>query len=220
MKKIGKKLFNIYNNSPLASKIRYSYITILIPLLILVFTAFFNMWRMNQKYSEMIESSIAASKFSLDFKDEFDYETYLVIVGNKSYDNSGLDEMLSRAEDVVKELEMITTNTDNLRRLESINKYLQNLRTYTARIKENLTKDNLYEQNMQIWENDVQIVTTLVKDTISEFIYYDIRDVQTEREIYNKRFATFIGIVFAFLIVTFIIISFLLYSTVNFKAYY
>ena len=68
MKKIGKKLFNIYNNSPLASKIRYSYITILIPLLILVFTAFFNMWRMNQKYSEMIESSIAASKFSLDFK--------------------------------------------------------------------------------------------------------------------------------------------------------
>ena len=211
MKKIGKKLFNIYNNSPLASKIRYSYITILIPLLILVFTAFFNMWRMNQKYSEMIESSIAASKFSLDFKDEFDYETYLVIVGNKSYDNSGLDEMLSRAEDVVKELEMITTNTDNLRRLESINKYLQNLRTYTARIKENLTKDNLYEQNMQIWENDVQIVTTLVKDTISEFIYYDIRDVQTEREIYNKRFATFIGIVFAFLIVTFIIISFLSY---------
>lgn len=211
MKKIGKKLLNIYNNSPLASKIRYSYITILIPLLILVFTAFFNMWRMNQKYSEMIESSIAASKFSLDFKDEFDYETYLVIVGNKSYDNSGLDEMLSRAEDVVKELEMITTNTDNLRRLESINKYLQNLRTYTARIKENLTKDNLYEQNMQIWENDVQIVTTLVKDTISEFIYYDIRDVHTEREIYNKRFATFIGIVFAFLIVTFIIISFLSY---------
>ena len=64
---------------------------------------------------------------------------------------------------------------------------------------------------MQIWENDVQIVTTLVKDTISEFIYYDIRDVQTEREIYNKRFATFIGIVFAFLIVTFIIISFLSY---------
>lgn len=211
MKKIGKKLLNIYNNSPLASKIRYSYITILIPLLILVFTAFFNMWRMNQKYSEMIESSIAASKFSLDFKDEFDYETYLVIVGNKSYNNSGLDEMLSRAEDVVKELEMITTNTDNLRRLESINKYLQNLRTYTARIKENLTKDNLYEQNMQIWENDVQIVTTLVKDTISEFIYYDIRDVHTEREIYNKRFATFIGIVFAFLIVTFIIISFLSY---------
>lgn len=211
MKKIGHKLLNIYNNAPLASKIRYSYITILIPFLILVLIAFFNMWRMNLKYSEMIDSSIAASKFSLDFKDEFDYETYLVIVGNKTYDNSGLEEMLSKAEEVVLELEMITTNADNLRRLESVNKYLQNLHTYTARIKENLTKDNLYEQNMQIWENDVQIVTTLVKDTISEFIYYDIRDVQTEREIYNKNFGTFIAIAFAFVIITLIIVVFLSY---------
>lgn len=28
---------------------------------------------------------------------------------------------------------------------------------------------------MEIWENDVQIVTSLVGDTMSQYIYYEIR---------------------------------------------
>ena len=211
MKSIKSRILNIYNKAPLASKIRYSYMVILIPLSVLVIVAYINMWTMNRKYSEMIDSTIAASEFSLDFKDDFDYETYLVIVGNKSYEESGLDEMLSRAERVVVQLEGITTNDDNLRRLDSVNKYLQNLRTYTSRIKENLSKENLYEQNMQIWENDVQIVTTLVKDAIVEFIYYDIQDIQRDREAYNAVNRTVIAITLIALAVIFIVIIFFSY---------
>lgn len=211
MKSIKSRILNIYNKAPLASKIRYSYMVILIPFSVLVIVAYINMWTMNRKYSEMIDSTIAASEFSLDFKDDFDYETYLVIVGNKSYEESGLDEMLSRAERVVVQLEGITTNDDNLRRLDSVNKYLQNLRTYTSRIKENLSKENLYEQNMQIWENDVQIVTTLVKDAIVEFIYYDIQDIQRDREAYNAVNRTVIAITLIALAVIFIVIIFFSY---------
>ena len=211
MRSIRRKILNIYNSAPLASKIRYSYMVIVIPFAVLVVIAFINMWGMNRKYSEMIDSSIVASEFSLDFKNDFDYETYLVIVGNKSYEDSGLEEMLSRAETVVAELEGITTDASNYQRLESVNKYLQNLRTYTARIKDNLSKGNLYEQNMQIWENDVQIVTTLVQDAIVEFIYYDIQEVQIEREAYNARFGTFIIIVLIALVAIFIIIIFFSY---------
>lgn len=211
MRSIRRKILNIYNSAPLASKIRYSYMVIVIPFAVLVVIAFINMWGMNRKYSEMIDSSIVASEFSLDFKNDFDYETYLVIVGNKSYEDSGLEEMLLRAETVVAELEGITTDASNYQRLESVNKYLQNLRTYTARIKDNLSKENLYEQNMQIWENDVQIVTTLVQDAIVEFIYYDIQEVQIEREAYNARFGTFIIIVLIALVAIFIIIIFFSY---------
>ncbi|MDO4189120.1 MAG: sensor histidine kinase [Lachnospiraceae bacterium] len=200
IKRIKRKTLEIYNKAPLASKIRYSYILILVPLVFLVIVAFINMWSMNNKYSEMINSSVAASKFSIDFKNDFDYETYLVIVGNKKYDESGLDIMLKEAGDVVDELQKITVDKDNVRRLESVSKYLDNLATYTARIKDNVSKENLYEENMMIWENDVQIVTTLVQDTMVEFIYYDIQEVQGEREVYNARFTTFIAIVIIALI--------------------
>ena len=190
----------MYNKASLASKIRYSYILILVPFALLIIVAYINMWTMNNKYSEMIASSVAASKFSLDFKNDFDYETYLVIVGNKNYEESGLDTRLNEAKGVVDELRNITVDKDNVSRLESVDKYLENLSTYTSRIRDNLSKENLYEENMQIWENDVQIVTTLVQDAMVEFIYYDIQEVQEEREVYNKRFTTFLAIVVAALV--------------------
>ena len=208
IKKIKNTLLNYYNRAPLATKIRYSYIVILIPLAVFIFYAFFNMWSMNKKYTEMIDSTVKASEFSLDFKNDFDYETYLVIVGNKTYEESGIDDMLAGAERVVSELDSITSGYDNSRRLESVKKYLGNLRTYSSRIKDNLKKENLYEENMQIWENDVQIVTTLVEDAVLEFIYYDIKEVEQERVAYNKRFTSLIAVALIAAIVIFIVIIF------------
>lgn len=207
MKNIKNRIRNMYNEATLATKIRYSYLVILIPLVVLVIIAIVNMWSINSKYSEMIDASVAASKFSLNFKDDFDYETYLVIVGNKSYEDSGLEKMLSEAETVVVELEGLTFDYDNLRRLDSVNKYLQNLRTYISRIEENLSKESLYEENMMIWENDVQIVTTLIQDSMVEFIYYDIQEVQVERELNNRRFSTFIIVVTIGLVAIFVVIT-------------
>lgn len=212
MKKIYNKLRNKFIKSALEKKIRYSYFFILIPLIVLIFFAFINMWSINKKYSEMIESTVVASEFSLDFKKDFDYETYLVIVGNKTFEESGIEDMLSGAESVVNELEIITEGKENKHRLESVKKYLENLRTYSERIKENVSLDNLYEKNIEIWENDVQIVTTLVEDSIFEFIYYDIKEIQREQKAYNTRSTLLITIaLIAFLLIGIIIFFFSYY---------
>ena len=41
---------------------------------------------------------MVASEFSLDFKKDYDYETYLLIVENKTLDESKLGEMLKKNE--------------------------------------------------------------------------------------------------------------------------
>lgn len=206
IKSVKSKILNIFNQAPLATKIRYSYIVILVPFALFIIYAFMNMWSMNKKYTEMIDSTVVASEFSLEFKSDFDYETYLVIVGNKTYEESSIDIMLSDAEKVVNELGRFSTGSDNDIRLKSVKKYLENLRTYAARIKDNLGKENLYEENMQIWENDVQIVTTLVEDAVFEYIYYDIREVEKERTAYNSRFTTLIAIVLSAMVVVLVVI--------------
>lgn len=212
---MGKTSNNIvlkkYNQAPLATKIRYSYIVILIPLAIFILFAFINMWQMNKKYTEMISSTVKASEFSLEFKSDLDYEIYLVIVGSKPYEESGIDKMLDDAENVVNQLEVMTAERDNTTRLSSVKKYLQNLRTYAARIKSNLNKENLYEKNMQIWENDVQIVTTLVEDAVFEYIYYDIKDIEKERDAYNTRVYMLILITIIAMAVIMVVIVFFSY---------
>ena len=210
MKRLKRKILDIYNKAPLATKIRYSYVVILVPLIIFIFVMYLNMWKMNHKYAEMLNSLVKASEFSLDFKKDFDYETYLVIVGSKAYEDSELDNMLSDAENVVNDLQRLTTFPDNLQRLDNIQKYLENLRTYSFRIKENLQKENLYEVNIQIWENDVQIVTNLVEESIVEYIYYDIRVTESERSDYNNR--VFLLIIGALVSMGFIIVFIVFFS--------
>ena len=181
-----KRWIEFYNRSTLATKIRFSYLVLLVPIFSILFFSIYNLWSGNQRYEDMINSTLVASEFSLDFKKDFDYEIYLVIVGNKTLKESEVDPMLRHAKNVVKGLENITESQDNRDRLQDIRKYLDSLQVYVARIDENMAEGNLYEENMEIWENDVQIVTTLVRDEISQYTYYEIQGIQKSKDDYQK----------------------------------
>lgn len=181
-----KRWIELYNRSTLATKIRFSYLVLLVPIFFILFFSIYNLWSCNQRYEDMINSTLVASEFSLDFKKDFDYEIYLVIVGNKTLKESDVDTMLRHAKSVVKGLENITESQDNRDRLQDIRKYLDSLQVYVARIDENMAEGNLYEENMEIWGNDVQIVTTLVRDEISQYTYYEIQGIQKSRDDYQK----------------------------------
>ena len=187
-----RRLKDIYYRSSLATKIRYSYLFLLVPLLIFLVFTFYNLWDMNHNYEDMVNSTVVASEFSLDFKKDFDYETYLLIVGNKTMEESELNSMIEEAERIVAGLEEITEAEANIARLDSVNKYLSNLRIYVGRIEENLQRGNRYEDNMEIWENDVQIVTSLVGDTMSQYIYYEVKGIQQSRAAYQAFFVNMI----------------------------
>ncbi|MBR2530641.1 MAG: sensor histidine kinase, partial [Lachnospiraceae bacterium] len=170
-----------FRNTSLSTKIRISYLLLVVPLVLLLFVTFYMMQRSSKKYSEMISSAALAGDFSLDFKKDFDYETYLLIVGNNTVEESRLDDLIKDADTVVDGLIDITTNADNLDRLKGVKKYLENLRKYKRRIERNLAADVEYDINMEIWENDVQIVTGLIREEIFEYLFYEIRDMQAEK---------------------------------------
>ena len=206
-KKLKNAAKDFYDRSSLTSKIRYSYLVILIPIFLFLIFCFYNLWAANYRYQDMINSTVAASEFTLDFKKDFDYETYLLIVGNKTVEESELRDMLTNANRIITGLEQITDSKDNLARLKSIKKYLNNLDTYVDRIEQNIRVGNRYEDNMEIWENDVQIVTTLVRETIFQYIYYETKGIQESHAEYQSFFVSMIEIsVIAFVAVLLLIV--------------
>ena len=206
-KKLKNAAKDFYDRSSLTSKIRYSYLVILIPIFLFLLFCFYNLWAANYRYQDMINSTVAASEFTLDFKKDFDYETYLLIVGNKTVEESELRDMLTNANRIITGLEQITDSKDNLARLKSIKKYLNNLDTYVDRIEQNIRAGNRYEDNMEIWENDIQIVTTLVRETIFQYIYYEIKGIQESHAEYQSFFVSMIEIsVIAFVAVLLLIV--------------
>ncbi len=187
-----ERIKRIYRNSTLATKIRYSYMALTIPVILFLLVCFYNLWAVNRNYEDMVQSTVVASEFSLDFKKEFDYETYLLIVENKSVEESKLRDMLRDANRIVSGLESLTNSEENKARLVSAKKYLKNLDIYVSRIEENLEEGSKYEVNIEIWENDVQIVTSLLRETIFQYIYYEIRDIQEARAEYQHFFESMI----------------------------
>lgn len=195
------------NKSRLASQIRLSYLVLLLPNLVFMIYAFYNLYLINVRYNDMLNSVVVASEFSLDFKDDFDYETYLLIVGNVMPEDSNIPSLLADARGVVNSLKLITDTPDNKKRLNSAEKYLNNLEGYIGNIVENLDYDNRYEDNMLIWENDVQIVTSLLQETINEYIYYENRQIQTAQEQNRQYYLDIIKLLTAILVVTIISIG-------------
>ena len=118
-------------------------------ILFLIF-CFYNLYAGNRQYEDMINSVVTASEFSLDFKKDFDYETYLLIVGNKTIEESKLDDMINEATRIVTDLEELTDSSRNMNHLKSVKKYLTNLENYKNRIEKNLEEGNKYEDNIEI----------------------------------------------------------------------
>lgn len=189
-----KKTKGFFADASLQSKIRYSYLIIELPLFVFIIIFFLLIWNSNKKYESMINSAVAAGEFSLDFKKDFDYETYLLVVENKTIEESDIHNMLDEAKRVVEGLYEITDNEENAQRLESVGKYLNNLETYTGRIENNLREGDKYKENIDIWENDVQIVTALIRESILQYIYTEITELQTARDEYQKTFITLISV--------------------------
>ena len=184
------KIKKIYNHSTLATKIRYSYFLLLVPMFAFSVFCIYHLWDSSRNYEDMINSTMMASEFSLDFKKDFDYETYLLVVENKTIEESNLDNLLAEANRIITGLESLTNSQDNMNRLGSAQKYLANLESYIERIKENLAKGNMYEENLEIWENDVQIVTALLRETVFQYVFYEIRDIQQARDEYMDFYVT------------------------------
>jgi len=189
-----EKILKRFNNAAFATKIRYSYLMLMVPVTLFVIFCFYNLWNGNRNYEDMISSTVMASEFSLDFKKDFDYEAYLLIVENKTVEESNLDEMLAEAKRIVNGLEELTDSKENLKRLGSAKKYLENLEIYTNRVIDNLKQGNLYEVNMEIWENDIQIVTSLIRETIFQYISFETGEMQQSHQEYQQFFKKMIMI--------------------------
>ncbi|MCR5656380.1 MAG: sensor histidine kinase [Butyrivibrio sp.] len=207
-----KKIRDI-SNSHLADQIRISYFILLLPSILFMIFAYYNLSKINDRYNNMITSVVEASKFSLDFKEDFDYETYLLIVGNVSPEDSKLPELISHARNVIDGLKDYTNTPENMKRIESALKYLSNLEGYIEKIEDNLNYEDRYDSNMIIWENDVQIVTSLVQETVNEYIYYENKQLQTAQKDSEDFYRNYIRISIG--IVIFVLLSVLIVSLVG-----
>lgn len=175
------RLKNIYVSSSLATKIRLFYFVIIIPILIFIIVCFCYLSKYNRQYDKLISNASAASAFSIDFKKEFDDKIYFIIIGSQTYEEADPIKDIEEAKAIVNRIKE-TNDTKKIQpRIVYLEKFLNNLKKYVEQIRINVERGNMYDVNMATWQNDVQVVTSLIQDTILEFLYYETKEIETYR---------------------------------------
>ena len=214
---IMDKFRKTFGNLKLNRKIQISFMLLIIPLFIIFLLLFLNSYKTNKQYNQIIANSSEAGRFSIKFKEEFDYKIYLLIAGHSSFDEEDPYENIDEAKNIVLDLIKNTNVEDNKHRAEIILKFLGNLEKYVKRIEENKKVGGHYDENITIWEKDVQIVTDLIQSTVLEYIYYETKAME---QIRIDMFENFRGItiysiaIFVILIVLELILSFVIPNSI------
>ncbi|NLY43567.1 MAG: sensor histidine kinase [Clostridiaceae bacterium] len=217
--KIGlrSRFRDMLGNMKLSRKIQLSLMLIIIPLFIIFVLLFLGMYGANRQYNQIIANATEAGRFSIKFKEEFDYKIYLLIAGHSSFSEENPYASIDEAKEIVLDLINNTKILENKRRAEIIMKLLGNLEKYVRRIEENKKEGGHYDENFTIWENDVQLVTGLIQSTILEYIYYETRGMEEIRvkvaEDLSKMILFCLG-VFVFLTIVALFLSFVIPNSI------
>lgn len=175
-------VFNRYRDLSITKKISTAFLLVLIPVIIMVAVWFSNVLEMNEHYNRSVRNTSAITDFSLDFKQNYDYKIYLIIVGNKSYQQQNPVADVVWAKRTITQVAANTENQESRQRALMVWRYLDKLEEYTKKIHTNLQTGNHYDENQEIWELSIQTVTTSIQETVLQILYYENRQSQ---EIYN-----------------------------------
>lgn len=179
---------------PLRMKLFLVAAVIIIPMIILSIYQIAALHSYSTAYDEVIRTITVANDYNLNFKAEMDESMYKIVVEAETFETIGDDddfenpyELINEARTTFTRLKDITASRDSQ---EWIKRILYNLNTLEDRINEirnNLQTPGHYEENIEMLESDVYILTDLFQDEIKYYIYYETQSFEAIRQSLNEQ---------------------------------
>lgn len=164
-----------YRDFTMQKKISMAFLLLMVPMILFVGIWFVSVLNVSSHYESAIRNTAIISEFNLDFKKNYDYKIYLITTGNKTYAQQNPEEDIRYAEDIIRRVKSTTENEENRECIEQLERYFQVLEKYTETIRNNIMLDGKYDENRDLWENGVQLVTTNIQNKMLELLYNENR---------------------------------------------
>lgn len=150
-------------------------------------------------YDRVVRNMTMANSYNLSFKEEMDENLYKIVVSGTTFDEiPGSDsledpyELLDELQGDFRELESITTDVTSRRWLQNLLRNIDTLRERVDDIRLNLQESGHYDENIEMLDNNIYILTELIQDDIQYYIYYQTQSMEMMRASLNQQVFTFI----------------------------
>ena len=200
---------------PLRSKLITLVTVSIVPLLCITIYLVFALLNYSKAYDKIVNSMTIANNYNLGFKEEMDESLYKLAVGYTTFDTIDEDstlrnpyELIDEARNEYQNLYKITTDSDSRLWLQSFLRNLDTLENRVNDMRQNLDEGGQYDENMEMLDNNIYILTELIQDDIQYYIYYQTQSIENLKIQLNKEVDSFIGIIVILLVAIMTVVIF------------
>lgn len=172
-----------------------------VPLLALTVYIIFALQNYSNAYDSIVSNMTVANSYNLNFKEELDESIYKLVVGSVTFETIEEDDslispyvLIDELREDFKELAEITTDKESRMWLLSLLRNLSTLRDRVDDIRDNLEEGNRYDENIEMLDNNIYILTELIQDDIQYYIYYQTQSIEQLKNSLNDQVATFLAV--------------------------
>lgn len=192
----GVKQMNKYS---LRNKLMLIIFVTALPLICVTVYLIFSLRNYSNSYDEIVSNMTIANSYNLNFKNEMDESLYKLVVGAVTFETIEEDASLKNPYDLICDLRedfgmlmQITTDKESKSWLQRLLRNIDTLEDRVDDIKVNLDEGSRYDENIEMLDNNIYILTELIQDDIQYYIYYQTRSIENLKVELNGRVEQFI----------------------------
>lgn len=171
----------------------------MVPLLCLTVYLIFALQNYSEAYDDIVSNMTIANSYNLNFKEQMDESIYKLVVGAVTFENIEEDETLKNPYTLINELRSafgelakITTDKESRMWLLSLLRNISTLEDRVNDIKVNLDMGGQYDENIEMLDNNIYILTELIQDDIQYYIYYQTESMEKLKNQLNDQVEDFV----------------------------
>ncbi len=179
---------------PLRLKLFMVAAVIILPMIILSVYQIVALYNYSTAYDTIVRRITSANNYNLNFKEEMDESMYKIVVEAETFEsideNSDLKNpyvLIEAAKKNFTYLREITSSTESLDWIKRILLNLDTLKDRISEIRDNLQQTGHYEENIEMLESDIYILTELFQEEIQYYIYYETQNFEAIRQSLNEQ---------------------------------
>ncbi len=185
----SKRLRTLLESISLRKKLAVMVVVLLLPFIIISGFLLFNLNRLYNSYDAIVKNITRINAYNLAFKEEMDAVVYQMVARSMSKTEieselgmKNPDRMITDAETALENMKDDSTSQESRERIRSIIKLMITLRRRMNDIDATVKISGYYEENMARLDTDIRIITELIQEKITEYIYYETENMEKVRQ--------------------------------------
>lgn len=173
-------------------------ILVLVPLVCMVVYILRAMLSYSDAYDRIVSNMTTANQYNLNFEEELDDSIYRLVVSGIAFDGESPTEdaenpyrLIASLESDFQQLQNITENDESRQRLRILLRNVSTLRERVDDIADNLREGGHYDDNIEMLNDNIYILTELIQDNIQTYLYYQTESIDLLKNTLNHNVLIF-----------------------------